>query len=256
MSLPTFPPVDPSMTTCDSLNMILASIAMEELSLSHIINAEGEKLQYILGTLEGSPCRKTSVEEILAVNKSIKSLMDSVMQNQVILKGKMDCAVDALQEMCPQPTTPIEPPSCGSSDCCCAVSFPGRPKQCWSAETPLIWLPSECSRCCPQYLSSDGRKIILRKYGCYAVSFSIDLCILRCDDDCVSIRVQTQECDKQFSAFNLHVPISNHRIPITASAGGILVSTHNCSCASELMLILQSPSSVKVNEASICVMEI
>ena len=35
------------------MNQILSSIAMKELGLSHILNAEGEKLQYILGTLPG-----------------------------------------------------------------------------------------------------------------------------------------------------------------------------------------------------------
>ena len=38
------------MTREEALTMIIASIAMEELALSHILNAEGEKLQYVLGT--------------------------------------------------------------------------------------------------------------------------------------------------------------------------------------------------------------
>ena len=53
MSMPTFPVVDPPIDREDAVNQILSSIAMEELGLSHILNAEGEKLQYILGTLPG-----------------------------------------------------------------------------------------------------------------------------------------------------------------------------------------------------------
>ena len=57
MSMPSFPPNGADMTREDALTMIVASIAMEELALSHILNAEGEKLQYILGTLPGTnPC--------------------------------------------------------------------------------------------------------------------------------------------------------------------------------------------------------
>ena len=57
MSLPSFPVVNPPIEREDAVNQILSSIAMEELGLSHILNAEGEKLQYILGTLAryGSP---------------------------------------------------------------------------------------------------------------------------------------------------------------------------------------------------------
>ena len=51
MSLPSFPNIDPPIQREDAVNQILSSIAMEELGLSHILNAEGEKLQYILGTL-------------------------------------------------------------------------------------------------------------------------------------------------------------------------------------------------------------
>ena len=51
MSLPSFPVVNPPIELEDAVNQILSSIAMEELGLSHILNAEGEKLQYILGTL-------------------------------------------------------------------------------------------------------------------------------------------------------------------------------------------------------------
>ena len=46
MSMPSFPPNGADMTREEALTMIIASIAMEELALSHILNAEGEKLQY------------------------------------------------------------------------------------------------------------------------------------------------------------------------------------------------------------------
>ena len=47
MSLPSFPVSDPPIEREDAVNQILSSIAMEELGLSHILNAEGEKLQYM-----------------------------------------------------------------------------------------------------------------------------------------------------------------------------------------------------------------
>ena len=53
MSMANIPNVTPAITLTreDSINLLLVSIAMEELALSHILNAEGEKIDYILGTL-------------------------------------------------------------------------------------------------------------------------------------------------------------------------------------------------------------
>ena len=44
MSMPTFPKNDPPLSREGSLNEIIASIAAEELSLSHILNTEGEQI--------------------------------------------------------------------------------------------------------------------------------------------------------------------------------------------------------------------
>ena len=52
MSAPVFPITD--ITIDDSISQILSSVAMEELALSHILNAEGEKLQFFLRTLPGT----------------------------------------------------------------------------------------------------------------------------------------------------------------------------------------------------------
>lgn len=43
MSMPSFPSNGADMTREDALTMIIASIAMEELALSHILNAEGDR---------------------------------------------------------------------------------------------------------------------------------------------------------------------------------------------------------------------
>ena len=102
------------MTREEALTMIIASIAMEELALSHIINAEGEKLQYILGTLPGAkPC--ACPQDVLAVNKSVASLLDVVAQNQMLLKNKLEKVL----EVCPAPVPPCGPcpPPCPPPVC-------------------------------------------------------------------------------------------------------------------------------------------
>ena len=79
MSLPTFPQMDPPLTREGSLNEIIASIAAEELSLSHILNAEGEKLQYVLGTLPGLETA-AALDEVMEVNQSVQETLSDVME--------------------------------------------------------------------------------------------------------------------------------------------------------------------------------
>ena len=45
MSMPKMPEMDENMNREYAINLIISSIAMEELALAHILNAEGEKLQ-------------------------------------------------------------------------------------------------------------------------------------------------------------------------------------------------------------------
>ena len=109
MSMPSFPPNGADLTREEALTMIIASIAMEELALSHIINAEGEKLQYILGTLPGTkPC--ACPQDVLAVNKSVASLLDVVAQNQMLLKNKLEKVLEACPPPCPTPGPPPHRP--------------------------------------------------------------------------------------------------------------------------------------------------
>ncbi|MCL6488857.1 MAG: hypothetical protein K6T76_07980 [Alicyclobacillus mali] len=56
MSQPNIPNINPSisLTRDDAVNLLLSSIALEELGLGHLTNAEAEKIQYVLGTLTGA----------------------------------------------------------------------------------------------------------------------------------------------------------------------------------------------------------
>ena len=94
MSQPNFPIIDPPLTRDGSVNKIIASIAAEELSLSHILNAEGEKLQYVLGTLPGLS-GGAGVQDVLDVNKSVQRTLDEITQQQLMLGAKLSAALDA-----------------------------------------------------------------------------------------------------------------------------------------------------------------
>ena len=110
MSLPSFPNIDPPIQRENAVNQILSSIAMEELGLSHILNAEGEKLQYILGTLPGLSGPAAAVEDVLSANESVRALLKTTVQNQLFLKSKMQEALEASPLRGPAgPTGPAGP---------------------------------------------------------------------------------------------------------------------------------------------------
>lgn len=94
MSMPNFPNLDPPLERDEVLNQLISSIAFEELALSHIVNAEGEKLQYILGTLPGLSGAAT-IEDALDANQSIKETLENMISNQMMLNGKLAAALNA-----------------------------------------------------------------------------------------------------------------------------------------------------------------
>lgn len=100
MSFPNIPDVSPAIDISreEVNNLLLASIAFEELGLSHIINAEAEKIQYILGTLEGqSPAEPPTIDDLIAINGSVNGTLRNVIKNQMLLQFKLE---DIIQYPC------------------------------------------------------------------------------------------------------------------------------------------------------------
>ena len=96
MSLPTFPTNTTNLTRDNVINQILSSIAMEEVGLSHILNAEGEKIQYVLGTIPGVESPNATIEQVLEVNNSVKEVLKAAATNQLFLGNKMSDALSAI----------------------------------------------------------------------------------------------------------------------------------------------------------------
>ncbi|MGL4453063.1 MAG: hypothetical protein ACRCTZ_18030 [Sarcina sp.] len=100
MSMPSIPNMNPiiGVDIDDSINMLISSIALEEMGLSHIINAEAEKIQYILGTLDTvhdmGGFKQHSVEDILRVNSSVDKTLREVLKNQMLLHMKFEDTID------------------------------------------------------------------------------------------------------------------------------------------------------------------
>lgn len=78
------PVIVPSTTTREqAVTDIIASVALQEAALSHILNAEGEKIQKVVAMSDITP------EQLLATNKSVESMVNAVSRLEMILQSKL-----------------------------------------------------------------------------------------------------------------------------------------------------------------------
>jgi len=90
MSLPNIPNITPkiSLNRCETINLLLSSIAMEEIGLSHILNAEGEKLQAVIKK------QPQCIQSYLAINESVVKTLRTVVKSQMLLQFKLEDIAD------------------------------------------------------------------------------------------------------------------------------------------------------------------
>ncbi len=93
MSQPQFP-LTPDLDRQSAINQVISSIASEELALSHIINTEGEKIQYAIGTLPGLIGGST-IADVTDINNGVGNMLGTVLENQIVLNGKLTQALRA-----------------------------------------------------------------------------------------------------------------------------------------------------------------
>lgn len=95
MSMPTIPNLNPEIKIGikDSLSVVIASIGFEELGLAHIINAEGEKIQSFLGTLEGQEVKKeVTIDDLKKLDEIVIGTLNSVIKKEMLLLMKLEYA--------------------------------------------------------------------------------------------------------------------------------------------------------------------
>ncbi|MDF2946632.1 MAG: hypothetical protein K0S51_1311 [Bacillales bacterium] len=102
MGMPNIPDMRPKidLCKCDAINALLHSIALEEIALSHILNAEGEKLQKAVSLSK-------HLDELLCVNQSAIKLLKTVLSTELVLLMKLDNVHD------------MKGNGCSCDDCCC-----------------------------------------------------------------------------------------------------------------------------------------
>lgn len=82
MSMPVIVPG--TITREDAIGAIIESIAMEESSLSHILNAESEK---IMAVVENPTA---TADQLMTINRSVKSTVGAITRLEATLQAKLD----------------------------------------------------------------------------------------------------------------------------------------------------------------------
>lgn len=93
---------------------LLESIALEETAMSHILNAEGEKLQRAIAMEDIDFC------QLMEVNDSVANMVNVVGGLENILKDKLEFVANNLYYPCCDSCDPCDPcdPCCNPCDCC------------------------------------------------------------------------------------------------------------------------------------------
>lgn len=81
MSMPVIVPGTGSRD--QAITDLIESVALEETGLSHILNAEGEKIQKMLAVQDVTPA------QLLQVNCSVRGMVDSITRLEMILQSKL-----------------------------------------------------------------------------------------------------------------------------------------------------------------------
>ena len=88
MGMPVITPGES--TRSQAITDIIESVALQETALSHIINAEGEKMQAIIGMED------ISSDELLEPNNSVQTMITAILRLEIIIQSKLELFSDEL----------------------------------------------------------------------------------------------------------------------------------------------------------------
>lgn len=98
MSQPSIPNITPLITVTkrETISLLLGSIAMNELSMSHIINAEAEKIQAFVQYAERSMSIKT--KDYIQFNNAVSKFMEEITMEHWLSLNKLDRVIQLVDE--------------------------------------------------------------------------------------------------------------------------------------------------------------
>lgn len=116
MSFPNIPDINPdiSIQLEDALNLLLTSIALEEISLSALMNAETKKILFVLDEYKQ---KDLTIQDVLDTNKSVNQTIKNMIKLQMLLQFKLENVTEILPATTTTSTTTTSTTTTTTSTC-------------------------------------------------------------------------------------------------------------------------------------------
>lgn len=121
MSFPNIPDIDPkvNLTLEDAVSLLLASIALEEISVSKLMDAETDK---ILCVVQGCGSGSCLPQDALAVNRSVDATIKDLIKFQMLLQFKLENVSGLLPDASTSSTTTTSTSTTTSTTWTCSTT--------------------------------------------------------------------------------------------------------------------------------------
>ncbi|WP_223069567.1 hypothetical protein [Paenibacillus caui] len=83
---PDFSGIADKLTLDESILLLFSSVALEEIALSHLINAEAEKLDTLLSRFED----ELTFSNLLSINHNVQSSLSDIVNKEMLLLNKLE----------------------------------------------------------------------------------------------------------------------------------------------------------------------
>ncbi|MCL2573233.1 MAG: hypothetical protein FWE34_01620 [Defluviitaleaceae bacterium] len=211
MSMPKFPDNQDMPSRKEALNAIITSIAMEEVALARILNAESEKIERAIENVNWS--NKKDREMIISINRSAAQVIERIGDLQIVLKNKLRLVTDCICP-CPKPCPPIPPkpkPKPKPKPCKCISKFVAETKYAWSPCKTLLLCHKACCEDGVRTARIDGDFVIILPAG---KRYDIELTMQLVNQEHTGTAIELRQISNNTTLFTKKYTASTHQINI------------------------------------------
>lgn len=220
MSFPNIPDITPdiSITFDDAINLLLISIALEEISLSKLMDAEKDKILFVLDECKH---KDSALQDAIAINKSVDSTIKDMIKLQMLLQFKLENVTELITTTTSTTTT---------STTTTTTTTRTTTTKTTSTTTTTHTTTCTTSTCSTTTKKECGCSVIGRGRGCISN---------KCDEfyrEIATFQVFIFECDYNNRSLRYSVQNDDNCLKFSASAYNIEIECPTCNSPDKIVL--------------------